>query len=213
MIAKLYGKVDVLAEDHLVLDVNGVGYLVFAPARTLRAVTLGKPATLVIETHVREDHIHLYGFATPVEKQWFGLLTTVQGVGAKVALALLSALSPDDLMTAISAQDVTALCRAQGVGKKVGQRIIGELKDKAPALGAGVSPPPVKKEEATPEPVPGAADAQQPRMPVEDAVSALVNLGYGRSDAFVAVGRAARQGDEVNSLDGLIRLALKELSK
>ena len=162
---------------------------------------------------MREDHIHLYGFATPVEKQWFGLLTTVQGVGAKVALALLSALSPDDMMTAIFAQDVTALCRAQGVGKKVGQRIIGELKDKAPALGAGVSPPPAKKDKTTPEPVPDVADVQQPRMPVEDAVSALVNLGYGRSDAFVAVGRAARQGDEVNSLDGLIRLALKELSK
>lgn len=210
MIAKLYGKVDALGEDHLVLDVNGVGYLVFASARTLRALSVGKPASLIIETHVREDHIHLYGFAVPVEKQWFGLLTTVQGVGAKVALALLSALSPDELMMAIAAQDVTALCRAQGVGKKVGQRIAGELKDKAPMPGAAA---PAKDKARAPEPVTAMAEAQQSRAPIDDAVSALVNLGYGRSDAFVAVGRAARQDGEVNSLDGLIRAALKELSK
>lgn len=237
MIAKLRGIVDFIGEDSLILDVNGVGYLVFASRRTLSMLPArGGDAGLMIETHVREDHIHLYGFADNAEKQWFSLLTTVQGVGAKVALALLSVLTPTDLLRAIAAQDTTALCRAPGIGPKVATRIVGELKDKAAKLnlgpvagptpqGAGDAPAKTSsksKKSAKPSgDATGAAggDRDGDGEPVvddsvvlADAVSALVNLGYGRSEAFGAVGRAAQQAGDDKSIDTLIRLGLKELS-
>ncbi|OSQ43431.1 Holliday junction branch migration protein RuvA [Thalassospira sp. MCCC 1A01428] len=232
MIAKLRGIVDFIGEDSVIIDVNGVGYLVFASRRTLSMLPqAGGDAGLIIETHVREDHIHLYGFADNAEKQWFSLLTTVQGVGAKVALALLSVLSPTDLLRALASQDTTALCRAPGVGAKVATRIVGELKDKAAKLNLGpVAAPvaPVSRAEGADTPAADTKPARKrtvkaapavPETPVvddgammADAVSALVNLGYGRSEAFGAVGRASQQAGENRNLDTLIRLGLKELS-
>ncbi len=231
MIAKLRGIVDFIGEDSVIIDVNGVGYLVFASRRTLTMLPpKGGDAGLMIETHVREDHIHLYGFADNAEKQWFALLTTVQGVGAKVALALLSVLSPTDLLRAIAAQDTTALCRAPGIGPKVATRVVGELKDKASRLNLGpvaapaapVAPPAVTSSKKSAKSAKPAADVSidtGDAAPVvddgavlADAVSALVNLGYGRSEAFGAVGKAAQQAGEDKTLDTLIRLGLKELS-
>jgi len=231
VIAKLRGIVDFIGEDSVIIDVNGVGYLVFASRRTLTMLPQkGGEAGLMIETHVREDHIHLYGFADNAEKQWFALLTTVQGVGAKVALALLSVLSPTDLLRALAAQDTTALCRAPGIGPKVATRIVGELKDKAARLNLGpvaasaapaASPAATssKKSAKSAKPVGDvsidtaeAAPAVDDGAVLADAVSALVNLGYGRSEAFGAVGKAAQQAGEDKTLDTLIRLGLKELS-
>ncbi|OSQ38753.1 Holliday junction branch migration protein RuvA [Thalassospira mesophila] len=229
MIAKLRGIVDFIGEDSVIMDVNGVGYLVFASRRTLTMLPqAGGEAGLIIETHVREDHIHLYGFADNAEKQWFSLLTTVQGVGAKVALALLSVLSPTDLLRALASQDTTALCRAPGVGAKVATRIVGELKDKAAKLNLGpVAAPvaPIAKvddAETAAKPTRKRAAKVSPAVPdapvvddgaiMADAVSALVNLGYGRSEAFGAVGKAVQQAGENRNLDTLIRLGLKELS-
>ena len=231
MIAKLRGIVDFIGEDSVIIDVNGVGYLVFASRRTLTMLPpKGGEAGLMIETHVREDPIHLYGFADNAEKQWFALLTTVQGVGAKVALALLSVLSPTDLLRAIAAQDTTALCRAPGIGPKVATRVVGELKDKASRLNLGpvaapaapVAPPAATSSKKSAKSAKPAADVSidtGDAAPVvddgavlADAVSALVNLGYGRSEAFGAVGKAAQQAGEDKTLDTLIRLGLKELS-
>jgi Holliday junction DNA helicase RuvA len=231
VIAKLRGIVDFIGEDSVIIDVNGVGYLVFASRRTLTMLPpKGGEAGLMIETHVREDHIHLYGFADNAEKQWFALLTTVQGVGAKVALALLSVLSPTDLLRAIAAQDTTALCRAPGIGPKVATRVVGELKDKASRLNLGpvaapaapVAPPAAtssKKSAKSAKPLADVSIDTGDAAPVvddgavlADAVSALVNLGYGRSEAFGAVGKAAQQAGEDKTLDTLIRLGLKELS-
>ncbi|MEQ8286720.1 Holliday junction branch migration protein RuvA [Thalassospira sp.] len=230
MIAKLRGIIDFIGEDNVIIDVNGVGYLVFASRRTLSMLPAkGGDAGLMIETHVREDHIHLYGFADNAEKQWFSLLTTVQGVGAKVALALLSVLTPTDLLRALAAQDTTALCRAPGIGPKVATRIVGELKDKAAKLNLGpVAAPTVpapeadksasksKKSSKSGTDVNVAAAPAEPviddSVVLSDAVSALVNLGYGRSEAFGAVGKAAQQAGDDKSIDTLIRLGLKELS-
>jgi Holliday junction DNA helicase RuvA len=233
MIAKLRGIVDFIGEDSVILDVNGVGYLVFASRRTLSMLPqAGGDAGLIIETHVREDHIHLYGFADNAEKQWFSLLTTVQGVGAKVALALLSVLSPTDLLRALASQDTTALCRAPGVGAKVATRIVGELKDKAAKLNLGPvaapaapampvsspdgaaaqAPKPTRKRAEKPQPVAPKAPVVDDGAIMADAVSALVNLGYGRSEAFGAVGKAVQMAGESRNLDTLIRLGLKELS-
>jgi Holliday junction DNA helicase RuvA len=200
MIAMLDGIVDQLAADSLVLEVNGVGYLVFASARTLaRLPPRGEAVKLQIETHVREDHIHLYGFADEAERGWFRLLTTVQGVGAKLALAILSVLSPDALATAIMAQDRAALSRADGVGPKLAQRILNELKDKVGGIALG--------------PAAQSAPVGAPAGAAADAVSALVNLGYSRSDAFSAVSQAAKRlGDEAR-IDALIRAGLKELAR
>ncbi|RCK48605.1 ATP-dependent DNA helicase RuvA [Thalassospira profundimaris] len=232
MIAKLRGIVDFIGEDHVIIDVNGVGYLVFASRRTLSLMPpVGGDAGLIIETHVREDHIHLYGFADNTEKQWFALLTTVQGVGAKVGLAILSVLSPTDLLRALASQDTTALCRAPGVGAKVATRIVGELKDKAAKLNLGPVAAPAVAPAAAPVAETAGTKTKSSRKkaaPVEaaaseapviddgaimaDAVSALVNLGYGRSEAFGAVGKAAQNAGENRNLDTLIRLGLKELS-
>ncbi|HKW52321.1 MAG TPA: Holliday junction branch migration protein RuvA [Stellaceae bacterium] len=200
MIAMLQGIVEQRGGDSLVLDVNGVGYLVFASARTLgRVPARGEPLRLLIETHVREDHIHLYGFADEAERSWFRLLTTVQGVGARLGLAILSVLAPDALATAILAQDRAALSRADGVGQKLATRIASELKDKVGGIALG---PAVAASVGAPE---GAAAA--------DAVSALVNLGYSRIDAFGAVTEAAKRLGDAAKIDALIRAGLQELSR
>ncbi|MBI1209804.1 MAG: Holliday junction branch migration protein RuvA [Azospirillum sp.] len=204
MIAKLTGRVDSTGADFAVIDVGGVGYLVFCSARTLGNLgAAGAAVSLLIDTHVREDHIHLYGFADPGERTWFRLLTTVQGVGTKVALAVLSVLGPEQLVRAIAAQDRHALSRADGVGPKLALRILTELKDKAAGLMLG--PPPRPGNPVT-EPPPGVSGA------AVDAVSALVNLGYGRSEAFGAVTAAGRSAGEAATVQDLIRLGLKELA-
>jgi holliday junction DNA helicase RuvA len=193
MIAMLAGRVDQIADDSLVLDVNGVGYLVFASSRTLgKLPARGDALRLLIETHVREDHIHLYGFAEEAERAWFRLLTTVQGVGARIALAILGVLSPDALITAIVAQDKAALTRAEGVGPKLAQRIVSELKDKAGGVAI-------------------AAEYSAPAAASSEAVSALVNLGYPRSDAHAVIAAVTRRLGAEASLDALIRAGLKEL--
>jgi holliday junction DNA helicase RuvA len=200
MIAMLSGIVEQRGTESLVLDVNGVGYLVFASSRTLaKAPARGEPLRLLIETHVREDHIHLYGFADEAERSWFRLLTTVQGVGARLGLAILSVLAPDALATAILAQDKAALSRADGVGQKLATRIASELKDKVGGIALG---PAVAASAGVPN---GAAAA--------DAVSALVNLGYSRSDAFGAVAQAAKRLGDAAKIDALIRIGLQELSR
>jgi Holliday junction DNA helicase RuvA len=204
MIAKLTGILDSSSADGAVVDVGGVGYLVFCSARTLRQLPgEGEAVRLVVETHVREDHIHLYGFIDDGERDAFRLLTTVQGVGAKLALAILGALSPDDLAAAIVAQDRAALAQADGVGPKLAMRIVNELRDKISGL---TLPPPV----ATPSRGGAAAPAAGGAA---DAVSALVNLGYRRVEAYAAVTRAARELGPAADLDSLIRSGLKELAQ
>ncbi len=207
MFAKLTGKIDTLFQDSLILDVNGVGYHVFASGRTLGAIgNHGDPASLLIETHVREDHIHLYGFASVAERDWFKILTAVQGVGARSGLAILTACSPDKLIIAIAANDTAILRQAEGVGPKLATRIVSELKSKVQNMNIGVMPvadiSPKKKGEVEKAPAPNVD---------QDAVSALVNLGYGRTEAFSAV-MNVRQKSNDNSLNEIIKLALKELS-
>jgi Holliday junction DNA helicase RuvA len=202
MIAKLTGILDRNGAEGVIIDVGGVGYLVFCSARTQRQLPgEGEAARLLVETHVREDHIHLYGFIDEAERAAFRLLTTVQGVGAKLALAILSALSPDALVAAIVAQDMAALAQADGVGRKLAQRIANELREKVSGLPAGGTR------------LPGAAPAiTLADGAAGDAVSALVNLGYRRIDAVGAVAKAARGLGPDPGLDALIRLGLKELA-
>lgn len=201
MIAQLTGRIEALADGTCIVDVNGVGYLVHASSRTLAALPQPPaPAKVLVETHVREDAILLYGFADSAERDWFRLLTTVQGVGGKVALSLLSALSPRDLVAAIAAADKTSLTRAAGVGARLAVRLVTELRDKVGAMpsSGGMGMPAI----ATP-----AGGVQ------DDAVSALVNLGYRRPEAQAATTRAAdRLGDGV-TLDALIREALREIAQ
>jgi len=207
LIAKLMGVLDSMEEDRAVIDVGGVGYLVFASARTLRSLPApGEAVRLFVETHVREDHIHLYGFSTGRERELFRLLISVSGVGAKGALALLSALDPEALSNAIVAGDITALSRAQGVGRRLAQRIAGELKD-AVAGVAFPSPRPVEAGVTD-----GAVAVSGSAESFEDAVSALVNLGYGRAEAYTAIAAAAKKRDETLDLSTLIRAGLKELA-
>jgi len=202
MIGKLTGVLESAGDGWALVDVQGVGYLVFCSARTLeRAGRPGDPVSLLIETHVREDHIHLYGFADPAERDWFRLLSTVQGVGAKMALAVLSTLAPSDLIRALAAQDKAALTRANGVGQKLAVRILAELKDKAGTIALG----PVA-------PAGAAAGSSRLEAPAEDALSALVNLGYGRSEALGAVVEASRRLGAQAPLTALIKQGLKELS-
>ena len=205
MIGKLKGVVDAYGEDHVILDVNGVGYIVFCSTRTLAQLPRpGEAASLSIETVVREDQIRLYGFATPAEREWFRILTTVQGVGNKVALGLLSAMRPGELTGAIALQDKGLLARAPGVGPKLAQRIVSELKDKAPAYA-----------EADPVLVRLQGDISERRapQPVSDAVSALVNLGYAQIQASAAVSAALKQAGDAAAAETLIRLGLRELAK
>lgn len=205
MIGKLKGTIDSYGEDYIILDVHGVGYLVHCSAKTLTALpSIGEAAVLSIETHVREDLIRLYGFRTDQEREWFRLLQTVQGVGAKVALAILSALEPGALATALGTGDKAMIGRAPGVGPKLAQRIVTELKDKAPAFGT-VDPAVVKLSDAV-------AEKTAP-APVSDAVSALINLGYQQAQASAAVAAAVRVAGETASSPQLIRLALKEMAK
>ena len=205
MIGKLKGLIDSYGEDFIILDVNGVGYLVHCSARTLQELpAMGQGATLSIETYVREDQLRLFGFMSDVEREWFRLLQTVQGVGAKVALSVLGTLKPADLATAIAMRDKAMVARAPGVGPKVAERIVTELKDKAPAY-AGLDPAVVR--------LSGAVEEKRAPQPISDAVSALVNLGYGRPQAASAVAAAARSAGEGADAANLIRLGLKELAK
>jgi len=200
MIAKLTGLLDSTGEGWAIVDVGGVGYLLFCSARTLgRLAPPGAPVSFQVETHVREDHIHLYGFSDLADRDWFRLLTTVQGVGAKLALAIQGTLDAETLVQAIAAQDSTALTRASGVGPKLAGRIVAELKDKVGGMALA----------------PAVAGAAGPSAagPVADAVSALVNLGYRRAEAFGAIAKAAQKLGAGASLDALLRGGLKELSQ
>jgi holliday junction DNA helicase RuvA len=205
MIGKLKGIMDSYGEDSIILDVNGVGYLVHCSARTLQELpAVGQAATLSIETHVREDQLRLFGFASDLEREWFRLLQTVQGVGAKVALSVLGTLKPADLASAIALRDKAMVARAPGVGPKVAERIVTELKDRAPAY-AGLDPAVVR--------LSGTVEEKRAPQPVADAVSALVNLGYGRPQAASAIAAAVRSAGERADAANLIRLGLKELAK
>ncbi len=205
MIGKLKGIVDSYGEDAVILDVNGVGYLVHCSARTLQELPrAGEPAVLAIETHVREDQIKLFGFTSDIEREWFKLLQTVQGVGTKVALAVLSTLKPADLASAIAMRDKAMVARTPGVGPKVAERIVTELKDKAPAF-TDIDPALVR--------LSGALDEKRAPRPVADAVSALINLGYAQPQAAAAIAVAARSAGEDAETTTLIRLGLKELAK
>ncbi|OUS11732.1 Holliday junction DNA helicase RuvA [Rhodospirillales bacterium 47_12_T64] len=208
MIGKLTGKVDSTGDDWVMLDVGGVGYVAFCSSRTLSILPAeGEVTSLLIETHVREDHIHLFGFATLAEKEWYLLLGTVQGVGAKVGLAILSAISPDELSIAIAAQDKTTLTRASGVGPKLAIRIMNELKDKIAKLSLGMSGQIV---DTSPE----GKGVSTPALAVsEDAVSALVNLGYRRSEAYSAVAKVSSEQGLDALLEDLIRGGLAELMR
>ena len=205
MIGKLKGVIDSYGEDFIVLDVNGVGYLVHCSTRTLQELPgVAQPATLSIETHVREDQIKLFGFVADVEREWFRLLQTVQGVGAKVALSVLSTLKPAELASAIAMRDKAMVARTPGVGPKVAERIVTELKDKAPAY-ASVDPAVIR--------LSGAVEDRRAPQPIVDAVSALINLGYGQPQAAAAIAAAARSAGEGADTARLIRLGLKELAK
>jgi holliday junction DNA helicase RuvA len=198
MIAQLTGRVDQLSDGACVVDVGGVGYLVQASSRTLAALPPPPtPVKLLVETQVREDAIILYGFADAAERDWFRLLTTVQGVGGKVALGILSALAPRDLVGAIAAGDKSSLIRAPGVGPRLAVRLLTELRDKVGAMPtqAGIA--------YTPAPLAGVA---------EDALSALVNLGYRRPEAQTVIARVHERLGEDATLDALIRDSLKELA-
>jgi Holliday junction DNA helicase RuvA len=204
MIGKLRGLLDEIGEDHLTIDVGGVGYVVFCPTRALAAMPgPGEPVTLLIETIVREDMIRLYGFQSALEREWFRMLMgSVPGVGAKVALSILSTLAPADLANAIALRDIAMVSRAPGVGKKVAERIVTELKNRAPA-GAAAGTIGLKQELGE-----GVAPA-----PVADAVSALVNLGYSRDIAANAVAAAMKSAGEGADSSKLIRFGLKELAR
>jgi holliday junction DNA helicase RuvA len=200
MIAQLTGLVDALEDGRCVIDVAGVGYLVHASSRTLAALPRPpEPAKLLVETHVREDAIQLFGFAETTERDWFRLLTTVQGVGPRVALSILSALAPRDLIGAIAARDQASLTRAPGVGARLAARLLTELKDKVGAMpssgGPGVAVPVVR-----------------PGGTVGDALSALVNLGYRRPEAHATVARVTERLGANAALDAIIRDSLKELA-
>ena len=205
MIGKLRGVIDTYGDDSIVLDVHGVGYLVHCSARTLQALPpAGEAATLMIETWVREDQIRLYGFASEIEREWFKLLTNVQGVGARVALAVLSTLRTSELANAITLGDKASVARTPGVGGKLAQRIVTELKDKTPAF-ASVDPAVVR--------LAGELGDKRAPQPVADAVSALVNLGYGEIQAGAAIAAAVQSAGDGATTQQLIRFALRELAK
>jgi Holliday junction DNA helicase RuvA len=207
LIAKLTGRIDSVSQDGLVLDVNGVGYLVFCSSRTSGAVSgVAGTVSLAIETHVREDHIHLYGFIDDAEREAFRLLTTVQGVGAKLALAILSTVSADMLAQAIAAGDRAALTQAPGVGPKLAARLLTELKDKVATLAMPMTTQALKSANDT------APTGNEASGAAADAVSALVNLGYGRTEAYSAVVRAAKDRGGEPTVEVLIRDGLAQLA-
>jgi Holliday junction DNA helicase RuvA len=204
MIGKLTGRLDEVGPSTLIVDVNGVGYEVTCAARTLSSLpAVGETVSLAIDTHIREDQIRLYGFATDHERAWFRALQTVQGVGAKVALAVLGTLSADDLANAVALQDKGPVSRAPGVGPKVAARIVTELRDKMPALAptlrpsGGVTPVGILPEGTS----------------ARDAVSALTNLGYGHAQAAAAVSLAVGKVGREARTEELIRLGLRELAQ
>jgi holliday junction DNA helicase RuvA len=206
MIGKLKGLVDAVGESTVIVDVNGVGYEVQASSRTLRTLKAGEAVSLAIETHVREDAIRLYGFTSEIERAWFRTLQTIQGVGAKVALAVLGTLAPQELANAIALQNWGAVEQSPGVGKKLAQRIVAELRDKAPALSvAGLN-------------VPAAALGQGRAGPAHndtaaEAISALTNLGYQPALASQAIAAAMAELGEAADTPKLIRRGLKELAR
>ncbi len=218
MIGKLSGIIDSFAENYVILDVSGVGYIVYASRRTLTSIGQpGDAASLLINTHVREDAFNLYGFADVGEQAWYRLLTSVQGVGAKAALAILSVSTPQTLSIAIAAQDKAAFTQADGVGPKIATRILTELKDKAAKMDMGAAlAAETKSTDSAQQGSVSSAAAQDPQKKLQDtgaaqdAISALVNLGYARSEAYTAVMNA--RGKSNDNLQDLIREALKELS-
>jgi Holliday junction DNA helicase RuvA len=204
MIGKLKGLIDSYGEDFVILDVQGVGYVVHCSGRTLQKLPRpGEAAALAIETQVREDSIRLFGFDSDAERDWFRLLQGVQGVGAKVALAILSILPPGELAAAIATQDKAMVARAPGVGPKLAARIVAELKDKAPTFGA-IDPLVAK--------LSGDTESGNAPSAVRDAISALVNLGYGRPQAAAAVAASVKKLGENADTGALIRQGLKELA-
>ncbi len=213
MIGSLTGIVDETADGHAVIDVHGVGYTVFASQRLLATLETGEAVKLSIETQVREDHIHLFGFHDNTEREWFRLLTSVQRLGPRMALAILSALAPAQILHAILAKDTAAFSRISGVGAKLAERIVTELKEKAVTLPVGdgavaayTQEMPARSKRA------GATAAMPARAPTDDAVSALVNLGYARGQAYSAALKANAAAGADASLDELIKLSLKELA-
>ncbi len=200
MIGKLRGKIDFIGEDSLIIDVNGVGYVVFASSRTLSRCVAGNEISLFIETHVREDHIHLYGFESRGEQDMFLTLIKVQGVGARMCLNILSVFDAQQVSDIILAEDKTSLTRVSGVGKRIAERIVTELKNKLPSISDVLSDSSVTEAKA-----PSASSA------ISDAVSALENLGYARVHAMQAAQAAVKQGAE--TMDAIIPLALKELTR
>ena len=206
MIGKLKGVVDEFGDDHVVLDVGGVGYVAHCSSRTLQSMPrTGEPAILFIDTQMREDMIRLYGFRSESERDWFRLLQTVQGVGTKVALAILSIMDSGALASAIGMSDRASIGRAPGVGPKLAARIVAELKDKAPAFGRLADPAAAA--------LAGAIEERRAPGPVSDAVSALVNLGYGGPQATAAIAAAATALGEAAQVPQLIRQGLKELAR
>ena len=198
MIARLRGLLDSFAADHAVIDVNGVGYLVYASTRTLSALgPVGGEVVLHTVMQVSQDDIRLIGFASGDERDWFGLLNSVQGVGTRVALAILSTLPGDDLHRAVASGDAPMIARSPGVGPKLAQRIVHELKDKVGSLALGPAGPSA--------PAPGSAAA--------DAVSALLNLGFRQGEAAAAVGKAEAELGPEAGLDALVRTALKKAAR
>lgn len=208
MIGKLKGIVDAIGESHAIIDVNGVGYEVQLSVRTLRNLRLQETASLTIDTHVREDAIRLYGFTSEIERSWFRTLQTVQGVGSKVALGVLGVLSTNDLASAIALQNWAAVEQAPGVGKKLAQRIVAELKDKAPALSvAGLDVVAAAKGAPAGDAISGEG------LAAAEAISALSNLGYNPGQASAAVAAALKELGAGADTAQLIRRGLKELSR
>ena len=207
MIGKLRGKIDAIGEAHAIVDVNGVGYEVQCSARTLRNVELGQEVSLTIDTHVREDSIRLFGFQSEIERSWFRTLQSIQGVGSKVALALLGTLSPQDLANAIALGNDAAVAQAPGIGKKLAQRIVLELKDKAPTLSVASFVEPGKPG------APAMTGADIGTQAAAESISALTNLGYNPSQASAAVAVAMKElGNDADTAK-LIRRGLKELAR
>lgn len=206
MIGKLRGRLDSRDDEALIVDAGGVGYEIFCSTRTFDALpAIGEMVELVIETHVREDHFHLYGFPDRIERDWFRLLMTVQGVGARMALAILGAFSPQQLAQSILAQDAAALRQISGVGPKLAARLATELKDKVLKMPTtGFMPD---------SPLSRATSGSSASGLSADAISALVNLGYNRTEAFSAINQAMQKAKDIARVDELIRLGLKELAR
>jgi holliday junction DNA helicase RuvA len=203
MIGKLTGRLDAVSTSTVIVDVGGVGYEVTVPTRTLATLPpIGETVTLAIDTHMREDAIRLYGFATEHERAWFRALQTVQGVGAKVALAVIGTLSPADLANAVALQDKAQVARAPGVGPKVAARIVAELRDKMPSLAPALRTGGGAPTAALPE-----------GLAARDAVSALTNLGYAHVEAAAAIQAAIGLAGRQARAEELIRLGLKELAQ